>query len=88
MARISNSSTIDLVRASLGTQASPDSMLFFGLPLLRGTCCWGDGASTVFSSCAASFTLASARCDIILSVGRGRYPFGSLGVLAVRKKES
>jgi hypothetical protein len=80
MAHMSSSSATDLARGSSENQASPASLFFLGLPLLRGIFCWGDGASTIFPPYASLSTSGSAWFDLIVSVGKGITPFASLGM--------
>jgi hypothetical protein len=88
MELISDSSTADLTRGSLGTKVSPSSLLFFGLPLLQGIYCWGDRAFVIPSFCAVSSNMASTRCDISLSARKGKPLFISLGMTIVSNNES
>jgi len=80
MVCMSSFSTTDLAHFSYETQASPTSVFFLGLPLLRGICCWGDGASTVFPPYARLFASGFVWLGMIVSVGEGTTPFASLGM--------
>jgi hypothetical protein len=78
---------MDLARGSSENQASPSSLLFLGIPLLRGICCWGDGASTVLAPYANPSSLGSTWYDMIISVGKVTTPLVSLGIPDAGEKD-
>jgi len=88
IACMSNSSKTNFSRGSLRTRVSPISLFFLGLPLLQGIFCWGERDSSVISSSAALPASASARRSVTLSTGRGRSPFGYLGMHAESRNKS
>jgi len=84
---ISNSSTIHLARNLFGTRFPPFSLFFHGLPLTRGILYWGDRASNFLPYFSSPSTPGFAWCYIIVSAGKGKTPFLSLGMLVVSENK-
>jgi hypothetical protein len=88
MACMSSSSAIDLARVSSKNRASTTSLFFLGLPLLRGICCCGDKASTIFPSYASHSASCFMWFDLVFYVGKGLTPFTSLGMAVVGENDT
>ena len=88
MTRISNFSAIGLVRDSSEILVSLASLFFLSLPLIRGIHFWGDKDYTILPSCAVPSTSSYAQCDVIIPVGKGKFPFLSLRMPVVSENES
>jgi hypothetical protein len=83
-----SSSATDMTHDSSETQTSMVSLFFLGPPLLRGICCWGEGAPNVFPSCANPSASNIVQFDLDFSIGKIIVPFTSLRIPSAGENDS